>query len=86
VANQCRPDPAATGITRIILRPGATALTIEQIKTVFGPGVVANPIGDGSFVIDAPGTLTAPQRDELARCFGEGAKIFVDAQSRPLQP
>jgi hypothetical protein len=85
-AAQCRPDAGTTGATRIILRPGTTALTIERIKGVFGDAASANAIGDGSFVIDAPGVLSAERREALERCFGEGARIFVDTTARPLAP
>ena len=85
-AAQCRPDAGITGATRIILRPGTTALTIEQIKGVFGDAVSANPIGDGSFVVEAPGVLSVERREALERCFGEGARIFVDTTARPLAP
>jgi hypothetical protein len=85
-AAQCSPDAGMTGATRIILRPGTTALTIEQIKGVFGDTVSANPLGDGSFVIEAPGVLSAERREALERCFGEGARIFVDTTARPMAP
>ena len=85
-AAQCGPDAGTTGATRIILRPGTTALTIERIKGVFGDAAHANPLGDGSFVVDAPGVLSAERREALERCFGEGARIFVDTTARPLAP